>query len=241
MSDGRIAVCVSGGMDSVWTAWKLARATTADLTLIHVYSVARWRRGDAELQAFHRASDYINTVARPAREVLLHMDCPEISWSVRRPTMVLMPVAGWCAAQGFGAGDRIYTGRNSEDDLTEALGPMHRPEEARQIDLTEYRQAMIDLIFERTRERPQITSIHPAPSRAQMVDELPRQLLNILSCCCAPKRVGSRWVPCGAGPRYRSRVDEQDRCHKCAVLAPYLDRFRPENGWRHMLKRGFHN
>lgn len=234
--EGRIALCLSGGMDSVWALWTLAAKTDIPITAHHVAMRGASNWGRAELQAFHASVDWVEANLRPVPRIVTGLGADDITAFVRRPTLAVMAVAARCAGDGFGAGDWIYTGRNSEDDVSQALAAPIRPEEStREIDLTAGRQQMVDLLFESRDRRPSVTSVTPAPGRAQMVDELPHPLLDTISSCSDPAMVDGRWTPCGSSAPFRFPYDAINRCRKCQIIAPHLDKYKPERGWRARL------
>ena len=232
----KAAICLTGGMDSLWAFWKLATETDDELHAYYAVIRGRSRWARAEEAAFRQAVAWVTTHIRPVKADVIRVDVWAVLPYLRAPSLAVTLVAARCIGEGFGEGDLIYTGRNSTDDETEFRGHVYgygRPDlpKTREIDITAARQGMVDLLFETHANRPTVTSFKPAPTRAQMVEDLPPALQDIVASCSNPKQIDGSWMPCGGDQPFALPYSAENRCRKCQIVAPHLARYRPENGW----------
>jgi len=232
-------IMLSGGMDSTWALWKVLR-DTGDEVHAHYCRMHPDARGDSEQTAAAAVAARLGAEYRPVALEVSRAIRPRIK--TRSPHLAIYYAAAAATALGFAAGDRIVTGRNASDDETEFFYPLWWPMErrrreprTRQKTVSRHRQAIIDMIFEEDGDnRPAYERLTPFPTREQMIAQLPADVLDMTVACSDPRWIDGRWMPCGRHDGFLWNQYEGDgggQCFKCAVLARWLPRYRPENGW----------
>ena len=223
-------VCFSGGMDSTWTLWRLATKTSDEL-YAHYAFIQKHTWGQAELKA---VKEICNWITKNIRHVNLTISSAEYNGPttyLRTPNIALHHAAIQSLFHGFDKNDFILLGRNATDDETELHEPLHLKANGRKkYDHSLARQMIIDLTYESDIERPIYRRLEPFPTRQEMVERLPKDLLDLFSSCNNPKLVNEKWIPCGTQTPGQSPMNIGE-CRKCYILSPYLDKYKEENGW----------
>ena len=234
----RTMVLLSGGMDSTWSLWKVLSETDDEVFAVYL-DCHKNNRGLSEKQA---ARDISALLSKMCRSITFHI-APAIRpiINTRTPNIALFYASLIAAGSGFGKNDRILTGRNADDDETAFWFPLWwEPERSRRADISKQaplhkmRQTMVDLLFEDDIERPEYTRLEPFPTRVQMIEELPPEVLALTVGCSNPRLINDQWVPCGSDREWRDAFTEGNynkECLKCSILSKWLPRYRPENGW----------
>lgn len=235
-------ILFSGGMDSTWSLWKVLKETDDEVFSFHC-DLHTGVRGDSERQA---VSDIVSHLSAMFRTVHLRVhEAVRPRVNTRTPNVATFYGALTAAGDGFGAGDRVITGRNADSDLVDFAFPLWwRTRRVRdelrkgraelQPDPISLRQAMIDLLFENSVDRPEFTSLEPYPTRYQIIDDLPPSILDMTIGCSNPRFVNGYWMPCGNDTDWRDAYvngHSAGQCFKCNLLSRWLPRYLPENGW----------
>lgn len=185
----KFLVMWSGGLDSTWTLYKLLTESDAEIYAHHVCKRSRSDDGtelsnalDYERQATRAMQQYLSEAVRPFSYSESFVDLTIFTTFARDMVTGVFFTTQAAMTWGFAPDDLIFMGSNGDEDKTNSDDPalLYRAG----FNMMMYRGVM-QAVMQADRT-PEITWLMPAPTRAEEIEDLPKEIVALAACCRNP-------------------------------------------------------